>query len=128
MGMNVNVSECIDFASDDILQNNIVPTGKVSLSQREFEIANPALVNYVNSTDSLLILALVDLSIIKRLKNIPNFEDNLLAALNNLVGSDMVNHEVISEEGLPHEKYFIIKLTCKNQEYIGKGTLAISLL
>lgn len=67
------------------------------------------------------ITAMVDASVYKRLRNIPNLEENACLALNTIILPNTVDYECLGDEGPPHEKIFTVKLVYNTEEYIGTG-------
>ncbi|XP_021945899.1 double-stranded RNA-specific editase Adar [Folsomia candida] len=64
----------------------------------------------------------IELPSLKRLKNIPDFENNSLCALNTFIGPEAVEFEEISQDGPPHNKKFVLKLCLKTgMTFIGTG-------
>jgi len=64
---------------------------------------------------------MVDSNIVRRLRNIPNFEDNVCLVLNTILTPSLIEYENLGEEGPPHDKKFTVKIKFNDQEYLGYG-------
>ncbi|ODM95174.1 Double-stranded RNA-specific editase 1 [Orchesella cincta] len=90
----------IDFSSDDIINENFVTP-----------VATPAVLSQ----------PMVDSNTVRRLQNIPNFEDNACLVLNTILFPSTIEYENLGEEGPPHDRKFTVKISFGDQEYIGYG-------
>lgn len=60
-------------------------------------------------------------SILKRLKNIPNIDENVCLALNTIVFPNTVEFNTLAEEGPSHDRVFTVQLRLNSQLYEGQG-------
>lgn len=116
----------LDFASDDIINVNFnALSNPTMLSQRTIRIIKTIKLLLVGCHVYTFFLcvftAMVDAAVFRRLKNIPNLEDNICLALNTILLPNLAEYDYLGEDGPPHEKVFTVKLRCNMQEYFGEG-------
>lgn len=87
-----------DFASDDIIN-----------------------VDFLGNAPRVLSQPMVDTIMLRRLRNIPNFEENVVLAMNTVLPNTAVEYEFTGEVGPPHDRKFTLTLRFNNQEFFGEG-------
>ncbi|CAL8110857.1 unnamed protein product [Orchesella dallaii] len=90
----------IDFSSDEIINENFITS---------------------QATPTVLSQPMVDSNTVRRLRNIPSFEDNACLVLNTILFPTIAEYKNLGEEGPPHDKKFTVKIHFNDQEYIGYG-------
>ncbi|CAG7685924.1 unnamed protein product [Allacma fusca] len=98
----------LDFSSDDIIMHD------------EF---NSAGIVPKETTKSLQLSYFLNMDpkLVQRIRNIPNLEENSCLAINCLMTPNQAVYEEISEDGPPHNKTFVYKLTVMSHETFGQG-------